>query len=217
MNIKPCSYFFLYIVAAIVLPMIPYIHWPLSWLETYFHEISHGFAALISGGSIERLELHFNGSGTCFTRGGYAPLVAFAGYTGAVMWGAIIFYGARLSGKSSRWLSILVMSLIVISAALWVRDMATIVIVAVISSMLYVSFRYIIGQWFPRFMEFAGVYLMVSATRAPTYLLDKKQIGDGANLAKMTHVPEIIWISIWVMIATLSIYLVWRLQRWHDN
>lgn len=216
MRLNPRHYFPLYIVAAIVLPMVPYLHWPLSWLETYFHEISHGLAALISGGSIARLELNFNGSGQCLTRGGYAPLISFAGYAGAVIWGAIIFYSARLSGKSSRWLSILVLSLILFSALLWVRDLTSIVIVAVISAVLYLSFRYVIGQWFPRFMEFAGVFMMVSATRAPTYLLDGKQVGDGANLAKQTHIPEFFWIAIWIIIALLSLFLVWRLQQRHN-
>ena len=216
MTIKPRHYFLLYIVAAIVLPMIPYLHWPLSWLETYFHEISHGIAALLSGGAIDRLELSFNGSGKCYTRGGYAPLIAFAGYTGAVLWGAIIFYGARLSGKNSRWLSLLVLLLIVFCALLWARDLITIVIMAVITVMLYVSFRYVIGQWFPRFMEFAGVYLMISATRAPTFLLDNKSIGDGANLATMTQLPEFFWITVWLLIAVVSLLLVWRLQQRHD-
>ena len=216
MTIKPRHYFLLYIVAAIVLPMIPYLHWPLSWLETYFHEISHGIAALLSGGAIDRLELSFNGSGKCYTRGGYAPLIAFAGYTGAVLWGAIIFYGARLSGKNSRWLSLLVLLLIVFCALLWARDLITIVIMAVITVMLYVSFRYVIGQWFPRFMEFAGVYLMISATRAPTILLDNKSIGDGANLATMTQLPEFFWITVWLLIAVVSLLLVWRLQQRHD-
>ncbi|NOZ54536.1 MAG: M50 family metallopeptidase [Gammaproteobacteria bacterium] len=205
--------FILFAIGAFILSNIPIVHWPFSWLETYFHEISHGLAAVLSGGSIERIVLHFNGSGLCYTKGGWQPLVTFAGYTGAVAWGAIIYIGARARETISRWLAVVVLGMILISGILYARDIITILIMFVISGTLYLSFRYVIGDIFPRFMEFAGIYVMVSAAQAPLDLIDGRHYGDGATLANVTWLPEIIWVLIWSGIAIGSMVLLWRQQK----
>ncbi|NOX43805.1 MAG: M50 family metallopeptidase [Gammaproteobacteria bacterium] len=210
---KPQHLFVLYVIGAFVLSMIPIVHWPFSWLETYFHEITHGLAAVLSGGSIERIALHFNGSGLCYTRGGWQPLVTFAGYVGAVGWGAIIYLGARASGTASRWLGIAILCMIVISGILYARDIITIVIMLIITAALYVSFRYVTGNIFSRFMEFAGVYVMVSAARAPLNLIDGRHYGDGATLSNVTWLPEIFWTLIWCGIAIGTLVLLWSRQK----
>jgi hypothetical protein len=204
--------FTLFVIGAFILSMVPVVHWPFSWLETYFHEISHGLAAVLSGGSIERIVLHFNGSGLCYTLGGWRPIVAFAGYVGAVAWGAIIYLGARASGFASRWLGIIMLSLILISGILYARDIITILIMLIIGGTLYVSCRYITGTIFPRFMEFAGIYVMVSAARAPLNLIDGRHYGDGATLANITWLPEIFWVLLWSGIAIGAVVLLWKKQ-----
>ena len=49
------------LVAAIIIRQIPIVSIPLNWLETYFHEITHGIAALLTGGEIIRIQLFPNG------------------------------------------------------------------------------------------------------------------------------------------------------------
>ena len=51
------SYFWLLLLAAIIIHQIPIISVPFKWLESYFHEISHGLAAVATGGRIVRIEL----------------------------------------------------------------------------------------------------------------------------------------------------------------
>ncbi len=210
---KPQYEFILFVIGAFALSMVPIVHWPFSWLETYFHEISHGLMAVLSGGTIERIVLHFDGSGLCYTKGGWAPLVAFAGYVGAVVWGAIIYLGARASGVVSRWLAIVILSMIVISGVLYARDIITVLIMLVISGSIYTSFRYVFGGIFPRLMEFAGLYVMASAARAPLALIDGRHYGDGATLSNVTLLPEIFWILIWFGIAVGTIVLLWNRLR----
>lgn len=205
--------FILFVIGAFVLSAIPFVHWPFSWMETYFHEMSHGLAAMVSGGSIERIVLHFNGSGLCYTKGGWQPFVTFSGYIGAVAWGATIYLFAKASGSASRWLALVMLSMIIISGILYARDIITILIMLIISGTLYVSFRYAIGEIFPRVMEFAGVYIMVGAARAPLDLIDGRHYGDGATLANITWLPEIVWALLWCGIAVSTIVLLWSRQR----
>ena len=209
---SPRYQYLAFIVAAFVVSMIPVVHWPFSWLETYFHEISHGLAAMVTGGSIERIVLHFNGAGLCYTRGGWQPLVSFSGYPGAVLWGAAIYLGARASGKGSHWLAAVIATMVAVSGVLWARDLITILILLIVCGTMYVSFRYVVGNVFPRLMEFAGVYVMVSAARAPLHLIDGRHIGDGARLANMSDVPEIVWAIIWCGLAVGALVLIWKLH-----
>ena len=58
---------------------IPIISIPFKWLDSYFHEISHGIAALVTGGEIIRIQLFTNGAGLCTTRGGSAFFISFFG------------------------------------------------------------------------------------------------------------------------------------------
>ncbi|MFV2056535.1 MAG: M50 family metallopeptidase [Thiohalomonadales bacterium] len=205
--------FSIFVLAALILSEIPFINWPFGWMETFFHELSHGLAALLSGGSIERIVLRFDGSGISYTRGGWQPLVLFSGYAGAVIWGAIIYLGANVSGATSRWLAFGILSLLIVVGVLYARDWVTITIMLIIAAVLYTSFRYVVGVIFPHFMEFIGIYIMVSAAKAPLNLFDGRSIGDGAALATSTWVPEFVWALLWFVLAVGMIVFLWRSQR----
>ena len=201
--------FILYVVGALFISSVPIVHWPFSWLETFFHEISHGLVALLTGGAVQRIVLNWNGSGLCYYTGGWRVPVAFSGYLGAVLWGAAIYLGARIAGRSSRWLAAGFLMIILISGALWARDLITIAILLIISGVLYFSCRYVLGRVFPRLMEFAGIFVLVSAIRAPLNLVDGRHYGDGATLADLTHLPEIFWVIIWWVIALSVLLSIW--------
>ena len=163
--------------------------------------------ALLTGGEVHRIVLRWNGSGLCYYSGGWRIGVAFSGYLGAVVWGALIYLGARVAGRLSRWLAAGFLVMILSSGVLWARDLITIVILMILCAILYFSSRYVLGNVFPRLMEFAGVYVLISALRAPLNLVDGQHTGDGATLADLTYLPEIFWVIIWCVIA-LSVLIV---------
>ncbi|NQY49130.1 MAG: M50 family metallopeptidase, partial [Colwellia sp.] len=41
---------------------------------------------------------------------------------------------------------------------------------------------------------------------SPTYLFDGRDLGDGAALASMTMVPELVWVLIWCVLAMAALY-----------
>ena len=133
---KPISdktLFIILMVAAYAVSYAPVVHVPFEWLEAYFHEISHGLAALLSGGSVESIKLRTDGSGVCFTRGGSRFFILFAGYTGAVLWGLLIYLSAKSLGKRANIIAILLLAMIGVSTALCARDTVTILIMVLMA------------------------------------------------------------------------------------
>lgn len=82
-------------VVALVLWDTVFVY-PLKILVVLFHELSHGLAAVVSGGSIESIELSVEQGGVCYTRGGSSFLILNAGYLGSLVIGAaFLVVGAR--------------------------------------------------------------------------------------------------------------------------
>ena len=70
--------------------------YPFRLFVVFLHEISHGLAAVLTGGAIVSIGLSFDEGGVCLTRGGWPFLILNAGYLGSLLWGALfLLVGAR--------------------------------------------------------------------------------------------------------------------------
>lgn len=74
------------------IPQLDFILYPFRLFVTYVHEAGHGLAALITGGQFHGFEVYSNGAGQAITAGGSRALILPAGYLGAALFGAILFY-----------------------------------------------------------------------------------------------------------------------------
>ena len=108
------------IVAAVCLLWDTRLVYPLKILVVFFHELSHGLAAVITGGSIDHIELVPQQGGVCYTIGGNRFVVASAGYLGSLWWGGLILL---LASKTtlSKYISILLGLMIVTIGVLFLR------------------------------------------------------------------------------------------------
>lgn len=79
---------------AVVLAWHTPLVYPLKVFTVLLHELGHGAAAVLTGGSIERIELTADLGGTCWSRGGWRPLVLPAGYLGSMGFGGLILIAA---------------------------------------------------------------------------------------------------------------------------
>lgn len=74
------------------LPQLDFVLYPFRLFVTYIHEAGHGTAALITGGRFLGFEVMSNGAGQAITGGGARWLILPAGYLGAALFGAVLFY-----------------------------------------------------------------------------------------------------------------------------
>lgn len=200
--------FWLFLLAAIVLRQLPFISIPFNWLETYFHEISHGIAAIFTGGSIVNIQLFSNGAGLCTTQGGNRFLVSFSGYAGAVIWGAMIYIAAKSHQRLAQVFSVFILLLLVVTLLLWARDVLTIFICVVLLIIFLLSVNTKKIKTLQLLLQLFGMVVLLNSLYSPFYLLDGRAIGDGANLANLTLLPEFFWVVIWSIMGLTTLYLL---------
>lgn len=63
---------------------------PLKIFVVFMHEVSHGLAAIATGGSIVQIEVNPQQGGHALTRGGSRFWTLSAGYLGSLLWGGVI-------------------------------------------------------------------------------------------------------------------------------
>ena len=201
------------IIAAFIIDYLPLINLPFLWSETFFHEISHGLASLVTGGQIHNITLNFNGSGVCTTSGGIRFFVAFSGYAGSALWGLLIYsVASALSHDKAKLLVGGMVAMLALTLVLWARDFSTIIILIILLAMYVMPLYTSLWVSVKTFIQLVGVFVMLDAIRSPLYLLDGRDLGDGATLASLTWLPEIFWVALWFAIATGGLYLLWSLS-----
>lgn len=200
-----------FIIAAFIIDYIPFLNLPFQWSQTFFHEISHGLSAVLTGGKIHGISLSFDGSGLCTTSGGIHFVVAFCGYAGSAIWGMLIYRCAgALSPANTKIMAAIMVAMLAITVVLWARDVSTLIILAVL--LVTYSLPLIKSLWMSisAFIQLVGVYVLLESIRSPLYLLDGRDLGDGATLAQLTWIPEIVWVGLWFGLALSCLSLLWR-------
>ncbi len=63
---------------------------PIKLLTVFFHELSHGLAAILTGGKMLKISLTTDEGGLCTTQGGIHWIILTAGYLGSLLWGSAL-------------------------------------------------------------------------------------------------------------------------------
>ncbi len=94
------------IIAIIIwnIPALDFILYPFRLFVTFIHETAHGLTAIITGGQLINLTVFSNGAGVATTAGGARWLILPAGYLGAALFGAVLFYLTN-TVRHTRWIS----------------------------------------------------------------------------------------------------------------
>lgn len=200
--------FFLLFFKAIALPV--------GWFEVYFHELSHGIAAVITGGRVHALELNFDTSGSLTHSGSrFTILVSFAGYAGATLWGLLIYKTFSPLDKTTKTLTLALMILIAASTLFWIRDLQSLAVAFCLLAILAACWQLLSDRLASHVMGLIGASLIVSSSQSAWSLFgiaaDK---GDASALAKKTLlIPSFVWILSWVLISFLCLMWIYRRER----
>lgn len=201
--------FLIELLVALLITRLPFISVPFKWLESYFHELSHGIATLLTGGAVSHIQLFPNGAGLCFSQGGWPVVIGFSGYFGAALWGYLIFILATWP-KGIRVSFAVLGSAVVLTTLLWGRDLLTISILASLAVLFLLPLKLNRNRFMGSGLRVMALMIMLNALASPTVLLGLNGKGDAAMLAGATWVPAWIWVFIWLAISALMIFLCWQ-------
>jgi hypothetical protein len=181
--------------------------YPLKILVIFFHELSHGLAAILSGGEIVRIEVIAQEGGLCITRGGNRFLILSAGYLGSLLWGgAILLVAART--RLDRWASaVLGVGLIGISVV-YVRPVLGFGFLfglaaggGLLATGRFLSER--INDILLRLIGLTSCLYAVADIKSD--ILERSYLrSDAAMLSELTGVPTLIWGALWLLVAVVG-------------
>ncbi|GIU26806.1 M50 family metallopeptidase [Shewanella schlegeliana] len=194
---------------AFLVTRLPVISVPFKWLESYFHELSHGLATIISGGAVSHIELFPNGAGLCFSQGGWPLLIGFAGYFGAALWGYLIFMFATWP-RGIRVSFAILGGAVVLTTLLWARDLLTISILVTLAVLFLLPLKLKQNRFLASGLRVIALMIILNALASPVVLLGLDGQGDANMLAQQSWLPAWFWVAIWLATSALMLYLCWR-------
>jgi len=174
------------------------IVYPVKLFVVLLHELSHGLAALVTGGSIISIELDYRLGGLCTTQGGSRFVVASAGYLGSLIMGGLVLlitartrFGFVLSFLLGLMVTLVTVFYIPIGSG-WLFSIPFGVILFLMS--FYAS---------PDINKF--VMMFIGLTSCLYAVLDIKQDlltlqfrgSDADVLASLTGIPALFWGLLW--------------------
>ena len=178
--------------------------------EVFFHEIGHGFASLLSGGTIDSLHLEYNqGHIVQSTKETYQPFVAFMGYVSASLFGYLIYISSLSLGKYLK------IALVLLSAFWFIYVDGLMTAFILLSIMGTFAASWYLKEYGSYLIRFLGIYIMVSAIYSPTYLWAYSDSGDHIAMRDLTMIPSFVFIIIWFLIGLFFLYKAFKSSLKH--
>lgn len=209
---------------SLILRQIPVLGWlvyPFQLFVTLIHELSHGLAALLTGGRFLEFTITFNASGLATTAGGWRWLIIPAGYLGAALFGGFLLVLVHRSpgNRERRWLAIGLGVFFALMTVLFARNLTAMAVGGLAALALL-----LLGWYGPPLLLLFGLYLLAvqAALNAVDSLLGLMQLNSGPfqlpndaqTMADLTHIPAVVWAILWSLTALVvligSIYLSLR-------
>ncbi len=180
--------------------------YPVTQLVTFLHEFGHALGAILTGGSVEALQVNEDGSGFTITRGGWRSVVLMGGYIGSALLGNLLFYIGAKHHKLSRITLNVLAALMVFSSIFWFNSLYTTGFL-----ILFAIGIYIIANR----SNFAREVLMFFGLVSILYIIQDFNVGPRSDLQQYAKlfvvIPATVWMYIWLFIALILSFLNLRM------
>jgi hypothetical protein len=203
----------LFSIAVIALLMWDtFIVFPIKLLVVFLHEASHATAAILTGGSVVKMDIGFNLGGRCELTGGNSFIIASFGYLGSFLFGALMFFSAY--SKKYGYPIIIFISVVIILFAVNVVANSTIQIFAVVfAALLLISLKYapkLFNKYLFLSLGFISCLYVVYDIQEDL-LRRNSGYSDATIIAGITGLPEVFWGILWLIISITGLFFLLRM------
>ncbi|MHC4393261.1 MAG: M50 family metallopeptidase [Planctomycetota bacterium] len=180
---------------------------PLKMLVVMLHEISHGLAAILTGGSIARIELNPRFGGACYTYGGSRFITLSAGYLGSMLFGAAFLLTAART-RADKGVCMGVGCVLAAITVLYIGPTQN--LFGFLFGLGSGAALFLVGWKAPP--RVADLLLKVIGLTSCLYatldiksdVLDRRGIGSDADMLQdLTHIPSVVWGVIWILVSLI--------------
>lgn len=182
---------------------------PFRLFVVFLHEISHGIAAVLTGGRVLSIAISPNEGGVCVTRGGWPFLVLNAGYLGSLLFGALfLLLGTRR--RNARPVIAALGLFTLLAAAIYVRSLFGFVYcLAAGIAFLLVAIKLAPGASEVLLAAVGAMSALYAvADVASDVVFRHSAASDAAALARATGIPAVAWGVVWIALSLVTIYKV---------
>ncbi|TGJ81713.1 hypothetical protein E0Z10_g7048 [Xylaria hypoxylon] len=197
----------LYVVVIAILWNVPYVKWslwPFKMLVIAFHEFSHAFAAVLTGGRVKSISLDPHEGGVTHMVGGKSAITLPAGYLGSSLIGAIlIFTGFNIVASK---IASIVLGVCFLLTLWWgKRDWLTITTILLAVGLLVASWFIVHAEGLRFVVLFIGVMSSLYSVWdiCDDLILRKVNSSDASVFAKRYGGSSQCWGVIWSIISIL--------------
>ncbi|WP_141589609.1 MULTISPECIES: M50 family metallopeptidase [unclassified Myxococcus] len=181
--------------------------WPMKVLVVMMHESGHALATLLVGGSVDRIHLAANESGSCLSRlppGLFAKVAVYSGgYLGSAVAGAglmLATFRFRLRrwvlGTASVWLTVM--------GLVYAGDGFTLLFCLGTAVVLALGAKFLPDGVVDALNLFIAAFTALYALfdlRSDLWNSAVRSQSDAALLADLTYVPAVVWAALWSLLA----------------
>jgi hypothetical protein len=184
--------------------------YPFTILATWFHEMGHGIAAMLTGRGFERLLIFADGSGVAQSlrpTDGYRltdALVAASGPLGPAIAGALLIVSSRSPTATRAALAALGTALVA-STAIWVRSPAGWLVLPALGMAIAAFALRLSPPWRSFAIQLIGVQASISAWKQFDYLFSPGGIvGGDLHRSDTGAIADVLLLPYWFWGATIS-------------
>ena len=172
-----------------------YVLYPFTILGTWFHEMSHGLAAMVLGGNFHKLELFWDGSGIATHSGALFlgsignAVVAAAGPLGPAIFGSIIIISTK-SSKLTKFFLYFLSVLMIVSVIIWIRTIFGVFIISIMGIGIFFAANKLTENKQKLLLQFFGIQAIMSIYLSIGYLYSTGANIEGAGYYSDTQVIQ---------------------------
>ncbi len=176
--------------------------YPLKIFVVFMHEVSHGLAAVATGGSIVEIQINPQQGGHALTQGGSRFWTLTAGYLGSLLWGGLILLLAART-RLDKAISILIgIGMVAISIGFGESTFTYLFGIGFGVALVAIGFYLpeVVNDWILRIIGVTSCLYAILDIKSD--VLDRTHLrSDARMLSELTGIATEIWGVLWILIA----------------
>lgn len=176
--------------------------YPVKLFTVFLHELSHGLAAVLTGGRIVSLKVTADQGGLATTAGGWELLVIPAGYLGSMLFGGLILVAASRT-RADKLISLFIALTVAAVTVLFVRNLFGFAF-----GLSFAGGLAALGRWGRSFLN-DFVLRLLGLTSILYAVVDiysdlivrTVPCSDAAAMSRLLFGPPIMWGVLWMLTA----------------